>query len=656
MGNFFKQLIASALGTLIALGLVGGGTVALMALLIVGISRSSEGNEPTVADGTVLEFDLAMAVPTVPSEDDGSEALGSLIGGDRPARMALRSLVDALAIAAKDDRIAGLYLYSSDQSMGVSGYATLREVRRALDQFRQTDKPILAYGTNWSETTYYLASVADEMWLNPFGTIEFNGLASSELFMAEALEKYGVGVQVVRSGRYKAAVEPFTLRQRSPESRQQLQALLGDLWQEVVTTVTTHRRVTPQQLAAIANQQGVMRAERAAAIGAIDAVAYEDEILDKLGKLAPAKDGEAAFEGLSLVDYGRAARSDRPDQSLLGRAKSPAPSAPEAPPPEANRPEPGEDNSDGPGSGTVALLYANGAIGSQVSADGINGQQLAQQMRDLRQDDEVAAVVLRINSPGGSATASEVIQREVQLTRDRKPVVVSMGDYAASGGYWIATYGSHIVAEPTTITGSIGVFGLLPNVQQLGANNGLTWDTVKTSPLADLGTLTRPKTPAELALFQESVNWTYDRFLQKVSQSRKLPRQRVAELAAGRVWSGADARQVGLVDELGGLETAIAAAVRLAKLGGESWQLAEYPKPEGLAWGPLRGLMSQSAPANSGEAIARPLAAYLGLTPPRSRSPLQRWAATLQTELAWLDSLDDPHHVYARLPYRLEVR
>lgn len=663
MGNFFKQLIASALGTLIALGLVGGGTIALAALVIVGLSRSSEGSKPTVANGTILEFDLTMAVPTEPPQDDGSDALGSLLGSEMPPRMALRPLLDTLAIAAQDDRITGLYLYSSDQGLGISGYATLKEVRRALDQFRRADKPILAYGVNWGESTYYLASVADEVWLNPFGTIEFNGLASSELFIAEALEKYGVGVQVVRSGKYKAAIEPFTLRQRSPESRQQLQALLGDLWQEVLATVATHRRVTPQQLTAIANQQGVMRAERAAAVGAIDGMAYEDEVLAKLGKRAPAA-GEADFERLSLVDYGRATHGDRPDQSQLGRSKAPAPATPapdskaESPKPETPEPSEsaaGESAAGGAEPGTVALLYANGAIGSEGSADGINGQELAQQMRDLRQDDEVAAVVLRINSPGGSATASEIIQREVQLTRDRKPVVVSMGDYAASGGYWIATYGSHIVAEPTTITGSIGVFGLLPNVQQLGANNGLTWDTVKTSPLADLGTLTRPKTPAELALFQESVSWTYDRFLQKVAQSRKLPPERVAQLAAGRVWSGADARQVGLVDELGGLETAIAAAVRLAKIEGTSWQLAEYPQPEGLAWGPLRGLGARTPAAHSGEAIA-PLATYLGLMPPRSRSPLQRWAATLQTELTWFDRLDDPHHIYARLPYRLEIR
>lgn len=681
MGNFFKQLATSVLGTLIALMILGGGSIVLVALAIAGLSlSSSDSREPTVADGSILKFDLATAVPTEPPEAEGSNALGSLLGTELPDRVALRALIDTLETAAQDDRITGLYLYSSGDGLGLSGYATLKEVRRALDRFRQADKPIVAYGVNWSEATYYLASVANDVWLNPFGTIEFNGLASSELFMVEALKKYGVGVQVVRSGKYKAAIEPFTLQQRSPESRQQLQALLGDLWQEVVTTVAAQRRVTPQQLTAIANQRGQLRADRAEVVGAIDGVAYEDEVLAKLGKLAPATDGDEPFEGLSLTDYGQAAKSDRADLSKLGRlTPSKTPESPTAEksedstakqsaaksaansteqPAESPNDTAPDDTATPPADRTVALLYASGSIVSQGNADAIDSKQLAEQIRELRQDEAIAAIVLRINSPGGSATAAEIIQREVKLTRDRKPVVVSMGDYAASGGYWIATYGSHIVAEPTTITGSIGVFGLLPNVQQLGANNGLTWDTVKTSPLADLGTVTRPKTPAELAIFQESVNWVYDRFLHKVSQSRKLPRERVAQLAEGRVWSGVDARQVGLVDELGGLETAIAAAVRLAKLDPEAWQLAEYPKPEGMAWGPLRGLVPQTATAQT--AAASPLATRvslaLGLAPPRSRGPLQQWAQTLQTELTWFDSLDDPHHIYARLPYRLEIR
>ena len=653
MGSFFKQLIASILGTFIALGLMGGVSIGAIALLAISLAANSkEDTKPSVANGSLIEFDLATTVEAEPKGFKGSDALNEILGAEVVPQLSLRSLVDTLEAAARDDRITGLYLYSSDGSFGISGYATLKEVRRALDRFRSAGKTIVAYGVAWDEASYYLTSAADEVWLNPFGVIEFNGLASSEMFLTGAFEKYGIGVQVVRTGKYKAAVEPFTLKQRSPESRQQLQGLLGDLWQDVVATAATERKVTPQQLGAIAGQRGQLRADRAEVVGAIDGVAYQDEMLTKLGKLAPTDDEDRAFAGLSFTEYAKAAGSTGPAASRLGRAAAPQNAQPAA---DDAVPQVSPQASDEPGEAeerTVALLYANGAIVSDGSGtDNIDGDRLAADLRKLRENDDIAAIVLRIDSPGGSATASEIVQREVKLIRDRKPIVVSMGNYAASGGYWIATYGSHIVAEPTTITGSIGVFGLLPNVQTLGANNGITWDVVKTSPLADLGTVTRPKTPAELAIFQESVNWVYDSFLNKVAQSRQLPRERVAQLAQGRVWSGTDARQLGLVDELGGLETAIAAAVRLAKLETGSWQLDEYPQSEGFDWEPLLAI---SARSRAGSAIA-PLLNAVGVVP-RSRGPLASWAAGLQSELSWLDSLDDPQGVYARMPYRLEIR
>jgi protease-4 len=415
-----------------------------------------------------------------------------------------------------------------------------------LERFRAAGKPIVAYNMNWGKREYYLSSVANDIVLNPLGAVEVNGLSSETMFLAGALEKYGVGVQVIRVGKFKAAVEPFVLKNMSPESRQQTQKLLGDVWGEWRASVGKSRKLSPQQLQAIADNQGLLLADEARQSGLVDKVAYFDQVLGQLKKLTGEEKTDNTFRQISLNDYAEVSGKS------LGV----------------------ERNS----KNHIAVVYAEGEIvDGQGSASQIGGDRFAKIFRELRQDKDVKAVVLRVNSPGGSATASEVMQRELQLIRQVKPVIVSMGDLAASGGYWIVTDANRIFAEPNTITGSIGVFGLGINVQELANNNGITWDVVKTARYADSQTISRPKSPQELALQQRSVNRIYNLFLSKVAQGRNLPQEKVAQIAQGRVWSGIAAKEIGLVDEIGGLDAAIGYAAKQAKLGND-WELQEYPE------------------------------------------------------------------------------
>lgn len=596
MRDFLKYTLASLLALLIFMGVSIGGFLSLVILL------ASRDAGPKVKDKSVLTFDLSTQIT-----DSQRGAVGALEGltGDGAESMSLRSVLDAINQATQDKRIVGIYLYGDmSRDSGGAGYATLKEVREALQRFRAAGKQILAYDVNWREPEYYLASVADTIAINPFGSVEMNGLSSETTFYAGALQKFGVGMQVTRVGKYKSAVEPFLLTKRSSESREQTQQLIGDLWNEFLVTVGKDRKLSPQQLQSIVDGEGILEPAEALKRGLVTKQAYEDEIVTQLKQLTGRKDDDKTFRQISLKSYAKVAE----DELQQGR--------------NANK--------------TIAVLYVEGEI---VDGDGdggqVGGDRFAEQLRDLRQDDDVKAVVLRVNSPGGSVTASEQIQREVILTRKVKPVIVSMGSVAASGGYWISTYSDRIFAEPNTITGSIGVFGLQPNIQKLANSNGITWDIVKTGRFADMRTISRPRTPAELALIQKSVDRIYNEFLAKVADSRKLPKTKVAEIAQGRVWSGKEAKAIGLVDDFGGLEVALQEAAKRAKLG-DNWRLAEYPKPRSLGQQILENFSDSSHIKGS-------------------QDPLAREFKKLQSDLWILRTLNDPIGIYARLPYNLRI-
>lgn len=596
MRQFLKQTFASLVGTLTAIFLLLTlGASGLVLLLVAAVRTSSE--TPFVKDKSVLVFDLATQI----RDSEPPIGVAEAFSGSIPDAIALRQFVNSIEKATQDKRIVALLLDGS-HGINISDYATLQEIRTALEKFRAAGKKIIAYGVDWGERDYYLSSVADEVVLHPMGTMEFNGLSSEQVFLTGALEKFGIGIQVVRVGKYKSAVEPFTQKQLSPENRQQLENLLGDLWNNFLATVGGSRKIAPQKLQAISNTKGILLPTEAKAEKLVDRVAYFDEVAAELQKLT-GKDGEKnAFRKVSLETY-----LDVPVKEAKQRSSE----------------------------NKIAVIYAEGEIVSGLGEDTqIGSDRLNKQLREIREDDDVKAVVLRVNSPGGSATASELILREIQLIRQKKPAIVSMGNMAASGGYWIATGADYIFAQSNTITGSIGVFGLLPNIQKITNDNGITWDSVKTGQLADVDTLSRPKTPQEMALYQRFVNQVYNLFLDKVAQARKLPKAKVAQIAQGRVWSGQDAKQLGLVDEIGGLEAAIAYAAKKANLG-DDWEVQEYLEEPGLEAQLLKLFREEAkvAPAD----------------------PLTREFVKFKEDLGILKVLNDPRGIYAIFPFDLRL-
>jgi protease IV len=597
MRDFLKYTLATFVGLLL---FIGAGFVGLLVLLF---ALGSGDSGPAIADKSVLVLDLSTNITDANPTPSPNQVLQGALSGERNDSISLRTVLQSIEQATKDKRIVGLYL-RGDMTGATQGSATLKEVRGALENFRKAGKPIYAYGVNWEEREYYLGSVANKIILNPFGNLEMNGLRSEMVFLSGALKKYGIGVQVTRVGKYKSAVEPFLLTKMSPESREDTQKLLNDVWSYYLTNISKDRKLTPKDFQTIASDpttQGSLTPDKALKLKLIDRVAYSDEVIQDLKGLTGSQEKDKTFRQVGLVEYATA----------LDPARS--------------------------SSNQIAVAYAEGEIVDGQGGDGqVGGDSFAQQIRDLRLDDNVKAVVLRVNSPGGSATASEVIQRELVLTRKVKPVVVSMGSVAASGGYWISAYADRIFAQPNTITGSIGVFGQLFNIQKLANNNGITWDTAKTSPYADSQTVSRPKTPQELAVIQTSVDRIYNSFLTKVSEGRKLPKPSVSEIAQGRVWSGTRAKQIGLVDELGGVEDAIQDAAKRAKLG-DDWQVEDYPRAESFETWLLEKF---SPPERDATTKLDPLTAQVQL---------------FQKELSALKAMNDPMGVYARLPYDLKI-
>lgn len=604
MNQFLKQTFASTIGSLAGLILFFSlGTSGLLFLLIAAAVKDTG---PQVKDKSVLIFDLSLNITDSEPISSTSDVIGEALAGEKAKSVTLRTVLETLDKARQDKRIIALYLDGSRNSTGMStGLATLKEVRQALERFKAAGKKIIAYDVDLEKREYYLSSVADTLVLNPMGTVELNGFSSQPIFYTGAMEKYGIGVQVLRVGKFKSAVEPFILKKLSPENRQQTQTLLSTLWGEFLTTVGENRKIPPQQLQSIANSQGEFTASEARQRRLVDRVAYLDEIVADLKKLTDSDKEDKSFRQISFSTYTKAQSPDF-------------------------QPRKSENK--------IAIVYAEGEIvNGQGGVQQVGGDTFAKRLREVRQDEDVKAVVLRINSPGGSVTGSDRILREVVLTRKEKPVIVSMGDYAASGGYWIATGADHIFAEPNTITGSIGVFGLQFNIQKLGTDNGLSWDVVKTSQFADSRTISRPKTPQELAIAQKIVNQIYDQFLDKVAQARKLPKPKVAQIAQGRVWSGQEAKQLGLVDKFGGIEDAIQYAATQAKLG-KDWQVEEYSQSRSLEERILKKLIGKVSAQN-----------------PKSPDPLTTEFIKLQEDLAIFQALNDPKGIYARLPFSWRI-
>lgn len=569
---------------------------------------------------SVLVFDLDVAITDAPNRAASSDILNSA----GTSRLALYDVLTAIDSAAADNHITALYMSGSlNTDNSASGYATLIEVRQALERFKASGKKIYAYLEQPTLKDYYLATVANEISLNPFGYLSINGLAAQSFFLRDALQKYGVGVQITRVGKYKSFTEMFTETHMSDADREQLTQLLNSIWGTVSGEVATSRKIDNATFQKLSNEPGLFLPQDAVKDKLVDRLAYLDEMIKEMEGVGAYDEDNDTFYQVSLATYAKRLADKRE-----AAAKSPFA--------QGNK---------------IAVVYAEGDIVDGGGAPGeIGGDQYAYDLRSIRGDKDVKAVVLRVNSPGGSAYASEVIQREMRNLQQAKiPVVVSMGTYAASGGYWISAYSDFIYAEPTTVTGSIGVFGLKFNLEQIASDHGIDFDTVKTAPFADMDTMTRPWTPDEQKLAQTEVDSLYDQFITKVSEGRKLKYDDVAQIAQGRVWSGLDAKGNGLVNEIGGLADAIKKAEQLAHLDGQKYTLEEFPERRS----PIEALAQVLSGNDDSSPVSKAGVGTSFALP--GRDPLSTSLRQIQTQWNFVRSFNDPSGDYARLPYLLQL-
>ena len=596
-----KTFLKTFLATLAAFVVIVSMTVC--GFITVGVMAGDE-NEVNIKDKTVLIFKMNSNITEAQQEEDPFGGLErELTGQGSSNSLSMTQIIQGLDKAAKDDRISALYLEGNlvSENYG-SGPAALLEIRQALGRFK-AKKPIYAYNTGWSKSDLMLVAGASHLYLDPMGAVDMTGLVAEPMFYGDAFKKYGIEVQVTRVGKYKAAVEPFITNKMSDANREQISKMLSDIWSEWKLVIGSDRKLQPEQIQAIADQKGFLLASEAKSVGIIDEIKNYDEVLNELKKLTGKKESDKTFNQVSLQSYLDVDVEDAAPRESKNR---------------------------------IAIVFAEGEIvDGNGSSTQIGGNSLSRQLRRLRMDPAVKAVVLRVNSPGGSAVASDLIQREIILIQKEKPVVVSMGYVAASGGYWISAYSNRIFAEPNTITGSIGVFGLLPNVKRLANSVGITWDSAQTSKLGAMQTLSRPKTEAELARIQTSVDMIYSEFIRKVSEGRRLKPEFVNEIAQGRIWSGKEAIKLGLVDELGGLGQAIDHAVLISKLG-DDYQI-DYPQPPKGGFNKiLESLGKKEEPVGTGN--------------------FSEIARQIKNQINWLNALNDPNDIYARVPFDLNLK
>lgn len=543
MKSFFKYVLATITGIVVL-------TVLWFILIIVAVSTLGKESEVAVLQNSVLHVTLNHEITerTIPNPLEGLDVPGLTM----TSSLGLDDIVQRLRAAATDDRIKGIYL---DLSATSASFATLQEIRDALLAFKEeSGKFVVAYSDGYSQRAYFIASAADEVYLHPEGDILFNGLVSQVMFFKGALDKLGIEMQVVKVGTFKSAVEPFILDRMSDENREQVSSFVGSIYENFLADIAASRGIHPDTLFTIADKMLVESPQDAVDAKLVDGLKYKDELLDELRSRLE-MDEDSDIRTVSLAKY-------KPTVTASTSRDR------------------------------VAVVYAVGDIVMGEGSDAqIGSDRISRELRRVRRDERVKAVVLRVNSPGGSALASDVIWREVELTRQEKPIVVSMGDVAASGGYYIAAAADSIFAQPNTITGSIGVFGLIPNMQGLMNDKlGISFDQVKTGEHADfLMNVDRPLTAEEEAILQRSVDRVYDTFVKRVADGRDISTAQVDSVGQGRVWTGEQAIGLGLVDRLASLDESIQAAAAMARL--EDYRLVKYPAIKQ----PFEGLLSSSA-------------------------------------------------------------
>ncbi|EHQ30055.1 signal peptide peptidase SppA [Mucilaginibacter paludis] len=534
MKQFFKFVFATIIGIIIS-------SFLLVIILIGIVSVATSGDKSTeVASNSVLRIALSSSIAERTPDNPLAE-LGFLgLNGDKA--IGLNDILANIRKAKTDSNIKGIFL---DESSMASGQATTEEIRNALIDFKKSGKFIIAYSEIYSQSFYYLASVADKVYMNPKGIFEFHGFSSQITFFKGALDKLGIDMQIIKVGTYKSAVEPFFLDKMSDANRMQVNAYLGSLYDHFLTGISASRKINKDSLANIANNLLIQNPEDAVKYKLLDGLKYKDELLDEL-KDRTGVSKKKDIKSVNIGEYTKAGTDNDADTTNLDSR--------------------------------IAIVYASGEIaGGNGDDNSIGSEKVSAALRKVRLNDKIKAVVLRVNSPGGSSLASDVIWREVLLTKKAKPVIVSMGDYAASGGYYIACAADSIYAEPNTITGSIGIFAMLPNMQKFFNDKlGLTFDGVKTGKFADLGDVSRPLTPEERMILQAQVNRGYDTFTKAVADGRHKTQAYINSIGQGRVWTGSQAIKIGLVDKLGNINDAIRSAAKMAKL--KDYSVVAYPE------------------------------------------------------------------------------
>jgi protease-4 len=533
MKSFFKYVLATITGIIISTLLI-----ILLFVIIISAVVSSTEKEVTIKSGSILHLTLNKPIPERtpdnPFEDFDFQNMkpSGIIG--------LKDIIKNIKDAKDDSNIKGIYL---DLCIIPSGFATIEEIRNAILDFKKSKKFVVAFADYYTQGSYYLATASDSIFLNPVGDISFIGLSSEIMFIKGALDKLGIEPQIIRHGKFKSAVEPLINDKMSAENREQLSTLLNSLWGHILKGISTTRKISIDSLNILADNLTIANAKSALDNHFIDGLRYKDEILSSLTKLSNAS-SEKDLELVTIATYNKAPKTKK----AFSKNK-------------------------------IALLFAEGDI---VMGDGdkgsIGSETLSKAVREARMDTGIKAIVLRINSPGGSALASDIIWRELTLAVKVKPLIVSMGSLAASGGYYIAAPADTIIAEPTTITGSIGVFGVIPNAQEfLNKKLGITTDIAKTNKHSKIS-ISRPLSPDEKFVIQAEIENIYDIFISHVADGRNMNKAKVDSIGQGRVWSASDALRLGLIDAIGGINNAIDIAAKMAKL--TEYRVVELPKQE----------------------------------------------------------------------------
>jgi len=530
MLKFLKNIFSTVIGILLSFFVI-----IIIFIGVLSVSSEYQKKEKKIDKNTILKINLS--TPVVERASTNPLADLDLFNPEPKKQLELKAILDNIEKAKFDDNIIAIYINSPVVNAGLS---QTEEIRNKLLEFKKTGKPIVAYSEVYSIKNYFLSSVADKIYMNPIGGIDHKGLSATVMFFKGLLEKLNIDLQIFRLGKFKSAIEPFTLDKMSNENREQLKLMLNSINNNIMDSISSQRQIPFEMVKKHANQLTLNSAEICLEKGYIDHLIYEDQVEDSLIAIGTNK----KLKTISLKGYS----SVKSKEKDISRNK-------------------------------IAIIYATGEINSgKGDVASIGSKTTSAAIKKAREDKKVKAIILRVNSPGGSALASDVIWRETKLAQKEKPLVVSMGDYAASGGYYIACAADKIIANPTTLTGSIGVFGMIPNMQNFYKSNfGITVDTVKTNTYADMGT-SRKLSTFEKNKVQESIKNIYSTFISRVSDGRDMTTEDVDAIGQGRVWSGYDAKDIGLVDLYGGLETAIVIAAELAEI--EDFRVISLPKIE----------------------------------------------------------------------------